>query len=567
MTAEIFEIIILALINTFSVFLIVVVLGNSLKDKLYRWFVIMTILLTCWVDFSYIAYIEKNLGLATFFYRINVFFSILYFFVAYVFYVESFLHVKKKILKWGIFLTSLALAFMCLLTDKFIAGVTAETWGNEIILGPMDPVLNGFAVFVAVIIIYYSVSRYFTLPAGEKRKILYFLVGTILLIVFNVLFNVIFPAILGSSRYQHFGDYSAIIFLGFTALAILKHKFLGVKVALTAFLIGIIGTLLAVDILVLSHSLLEQGVKAGIFVFFVLISVVLVRSVVTEMKQREQLAKTNKALDKSRQRYIDLAEEQKDIIDVMGHEIRTPLTAIVQELNIHKKLTIPQKSAWLSGKISREKEKQMLELVYDTFDTVDKASLSATELVQSMLETARLDKKRFELMYTTFDVVILAKDCVNLMRKTIEVHNCTIAYEPKIEKLMVEADEVRIKEAINSLLNNAIKYRDLAKKESLIEVRLDKVDSFCVISVKDNGIGMREEDISKLGKKFARLDETTPGGLKRPGGTGLGLFVVKGIMEYHKGQLIIETLGVGKGSIFTLKFPIKRNGHRAENKV
>ncbi len=72
-------------------------------------------------------------------------------------------------------------------------------------------------------------------------------------------------------------------------------------------------------------------------------------------------------------------------------------------------------------------------------------------------------------------------------------------------------------------------------------------------------MGIDPNDMEKLGKKFSRLDPHTNGSkLPRPGGSGLGLYTYKGIIEHHQGQLVIESEGLGKGSTFTLKFPLKK---------
>ena len=145
------------------------------------------------------------------------------------------------------------------------------------------------------------------------------------------------------------------------------------------------------------------------------------------------------------------------------------------------------------------------------------------------------------------------------MSKTIDNGLCNIKLHNKLtEPLIVEADRTRIREAIDALLSNAIKYRDTRKKVCSINVTLDTDNQFFRIKIADNGIGIAKEDISKLGKKFMRLNQKTNDTLKRPGGTGLGLFVVKGIVDYHEGFFNITSEGIGKGSTFTIEIPIHK---------
>lgn len=282
-------------------------------------------------------------------------------------------------------------------------------------------------------------------------------------------------------------------------------------------------------------------------------------------KKFEDLIEQLEAKVKERtQQLQDLAEEQKDIIDVMGHEIRTPLTAIVQEVKLHKKYTLPKEDKLLESVKGNEELARLLPLLFDTLKTTDRASTHAVALVTDMLETARLDKNRFELNYEKFNIVTVIQESVDLMRKTVDVNGhmkYDIIFEkPEKEISEVEADRTRIGQAIFALLNNAIKYHDPEKKEVKIQVMLKIIGEDIEISFKDNGIGIAQEDIHKLGKKFLRLNPNLSSNLKRPGGTGLGLFVVKGVMQHHGGDLIIDSEGLHKGSTFTLKFPIKKKG-------
>lgn len=289
-------------------------------------------------------------------------------------------------------------------------------------------------------------------------------------------------------------------------------------------------------------------------------SILLIKGVLNEISQKEILRKVNKDLSESRERYIELSNEQRDIIDVMGHEIRTPLTIIIQSLNLHKKFTLHLEKKMLKKIKNNDDLYNKVLLFFETIKTIDRVSTHAAALVSDMLETARLDKKSFELNYEEFDIIKLVRDGIDLIKKSVE----TFTWKSKLQisfssakhnKLSVLADKTRISQALYSILNNAIKYRDPEKKFTNISVELTVQGNFICIKISDNGIGINQKDISKLGRKFVRLKPKTAGNLNRPGGTGLGLFVAKGIMEMHKGKLVIESEGEQKGSTFSLVFP------------
>lgn len=556
MNFDLFEAIILVGINGFSVFLVVVILANSSKERIYQWFVALTICLVGWVNFAYLGYVEENAEIALSAYRINLGFVSTFFFTAYMFYIESFLRLKQTLLKLTLLGAVAIFIALSLLTDTIIKGVTQREWGNEIQFGEFYTYFSIFAALTTLMFLYYFVSRYSTLAPREKRKVKFFLIGTTFFILFNFTFNILITTLLDTAEYQHFGDYSAIIFLGFTTFAMLKRKFLNVRVALAAFLISAMSVLLLIDIIVLSSNLEEQGVKVLLFIPFVAISVVLVKSVLNEIKQKEEISKINRALKKSEKRFSDLATEQKDIIDVMGHEIRTPLSIIKQELNYHIQATVPEKNKWQMGAVS----KKQVNTLFDTLITINEELDHTLRLVTDMLETARIDKERFDLNLSKFDIIDLARMVYNRFSKSEDASDFNLEFKASLSsKLQVEADKTRIRECMDILLSNALKYgKNIHGKKSEIKLEIEKEGKRVKIIVSDNGRGIDKTDIKKLGKKFLRLNPRTVN-LERPGGTGLGLFVAKNIIQYHKGELIVTSDGIGMGSKFTISIPIKQS--------
>ncbi len=562
-TLPILEIVALAIINSGSIFLIITLLANSTGNMLYRWFAIMTMCIMAWVNLSYLGYSSNDPELSLIFFRLNMAVVSFCFISEYMVYIEEFLQIRVKVLKWLVVIISSVLIALSLFTDTIISEVVVKEWGNEIQYGDVNNFYSLFALVLNLSLCVVFIRAYIKFEKQEKRKVLYFLIGTFLFILLNIIFNIVVPVVLETSRYQRLGDYSSVIFLIFTAYAIVRRRFMNVKIALTAFLIGIVGMLIVVDIFTLSRNITEQLLKSVIFLLFSIVSYYLVRSVLQEIKQREELAVANKELDESRQKYQDLASEQKDIIDVMGHEIRTPLTAIIQAVKLHKKYTFPDEKEILKEAEGSKLLARSTPLFFDAIKTVDRASSHAASLVSDMLETARLDKQRFELNYEEFDLVQSIKESVDMAKlsidESLDKFAYSIAYEnsSELNKLQVNADKTRIIQALYAVLNNSVKYRDQSKDKLIVNVRLEKRGLQVQITIEDNGIGIAKEDLSRLGRKFLRLNPKTEGNLKRPGGTGLGLFVVKGILAHHGGDLIIESDGIHKGSKFILQFPIQ----------
>ncbi len=546
------ETLILAVINGISIFLIIVVLANSFKENLYRWFVVMTILLMGWVDFAYLGYTESNLNLSILSYRLNLAFVAAFFFAAYVFYIESFLKIKKPILKWGLFTVSSIFVLLSLFTNTIIDSAIKREWGNEIHFGNIYPAFSIFAGLISIIFVYYFISRYITSSESEKRKIKLFLIGTILFIVFNVIFNILTTTFLNTAEYQHYGDYSAIIFLMFTAIAMVSRQFLNVKVALAAFVISAMSILLLIDII----TIVPQEIKIIMLIFFVGLCTILMRSILNEIKQREELAKTNTELEESKAFIQRKAEEQENQLDIIGHEIKTPLSIIKQTINYIKETAAKRIDVWKAGKAE---PKEVDDLFTDIF-SIDELLVQGFAVLNDVLEAARIDKKRIELNISEFDLVDLARKSLEFMSKVDDAKRFELKFnDSELKAFNIKADETRIRQSIDALLTNALKYGvNIEGKQSIVELRLYKDNSKVYIALKDNGRGIDKEDVSKLGEKFVRLKPKTTN-LTSPGGTGLGLYVVRNIMKLHGGDLLIESEGIGKGSTFTIVLPINLN--------
>jgi signal transduction histidine kinase len=548
----------IVVIDTIALWLVILVVSNSEKKKEKLLFVLMTLGMILWVNFAYLARIVDSVDFSILFLKIAWFVTPPFFLFIYYFSL-SILKVGGKykgltIVNSVITIISSILVLGDYVIDnrKIVEGSLAIEYGNA-----MWPFMAGVAVLMFSVI-FLILKHWKDLGDEERSGARPYIIGLVFFYILNLVFNISLPIFTQITRYYFFGDYSTIILTILVAYSVFRYKFLGVKVLLSSFLLSVLGMMLLIDILALSVDPRDRILKIVIFSIFVFVGFLLQKSIIREAEQKKQIERINKQLKQSQQKYKNLSREQKDIIDVMGHEIRTPLTAIVQELNLIEKVVLPEKEEIMKahkdygdGDLANK-----LELVFEAVETIDIASTQAVSLVNNMLETARLDKNRFELNYSEFDLKEIVQNAVRVMEKTADENiDFSVNIENDSKDFMVKADKTRIEEAVSALLSNAIKYRDPNKDTTKIIVNLAIKGGQAIVEIKDNGIGIAKEDIAKLGKKFLRLDPKLHGNLKRPGGTGLGLFVVKGIMNHHGGELEITSEGLHKGSSFKLRFP------------
>lgn len=236
---------------------------------------------------------------------------------------------------------------------------------------------------------------------------------------------------------------------------------------------------------------------------------------------------TEKSLEKLRQEFTAM----------MVHELRAPLTAVRWSSEALLKSLHDAKA---------QLEKAKLE---DNITTIDLAATNMLELVNDLLDVAKIEAGKFDLNIQDYDLAGSVKDQIKAFEPQAEAKHLTLSYTGP-EKQMAKFDRVRIAQVITNLLSNSIKYTDSG--EISVDVSVESEAKRIVISVKDSGIGVSHEDLSVLFSKFKQLKSFD----SSRKGTGLGLVVSKGIVEAHGGQIWAESAGENLGSTFYFSLPL-----------
>lgn len=226
-------------------------------------------------------------------------------------------------------------------------------------------------------------------------------------------------------------------------------------------------------------------------------------------------------------------EYRKDFLGNVAHELKTPLFTVQGYI-----LTL------LDGAIKdKSVRKKYLE-------RADKGVERLIYLVNDLDMITKLEVGDLNLNYTYFDIVALVESAFELLEMKAAKKNVTLTFDHAYEEpILVNADEERIQQLLTNLIENSIKY---GKNDGTTEVSIqDLIQNKVLIRITDNGDGIESEHIPRLFERFYRVDKS---GNRKVGGSGLGLSIVKHIIEAHDEKIYVESeFGVGSEFSFTLE--------------
>ena len=220
--------------------------------------------------------------------------------------------------------------------------------------------------------------------------------------------------------------------------------------------------------------------------------------------------------------------KERDMIDIMGHELRTPATIVKLNAELLEKYI----------ESNPENFKKYLDRIQNSIE-------NEIRLIDTLLSSAKLEGQKIEMNKERVSVPEQIEVVLHGYEYQAEAKGLKLISDIDEDTKDVYADKVRVGEIIDNLVSNAIKYTD----EGSIIVKTESTDDHVKVSVIDTGKGIPEEEIPKLGTKFHRIEHYISGedgfNIVRPGGTGLGLYVVYALVEMMGGKIWVDT-EVGK---------------------
>ncbi len=243
----------------------------------------------------------------------------------------------------------------------------------------------------------------------------------------------------------------------------------------------------------------------------------------------------SEAVQAQRKRADGLAEanrSKEEFMALLSHELRSPLSPILNALNILRQMKTNDPIIEQAGNI------------------IDRQVGVMVRLVDDLLDISRITKGKLRLTKEQVELRVVVNRAAETARPFMDARKHEFSVSLPTKPIWVEADPARMEQVVVNLLNNAAKYTDTG---GLIRMTVSQEGAEAVIRVRDNGVGIAPELLPHIFELFTQVD----GSLGRSyGGLGIGLALARNLVEMHEGRLQASSAGLGKGCEFTIKMPV-----------
>jgi PAS domain S-box-containing protein len=230
------------------------------------------------------------------------------------------------------------------------------------------------------------------------------------------------------------------------------------------------------------------------------------------------------------------ANQAKDeFLAMLAHELRNPLAPLLNALHL---MDVRAGDA---------------DAVADARALAERQVRNITRMVDDLLDVSRITRGKIELRKEVVDLAAIVGDTVEACRPLIDARRLDLSVIVPPEPLFVEADATRLDQILSNLLNNAAKYTDEGGR---IELTVKRLDGEVFVRVKDSGIGIPEDTLPRIFDLFVQASRSLD---RSQGGLGIGLTLVRSLVELHGGSVHAHSAGTGQGSEFVVRLPVLTN--------
>ncbi|MBA2493821.1 MAG: CHASE3 domain-containing protein [Acidobacteria bacterium] len=257
-------------------------------------------------------------------------------------------------------------------------------------------------------------------------------------------------------------------------------------------------------------------------------------------RERERLLKREQAARKD----AEIANRLRDeFLATVSHELRAPLNSILGWGRLLEK-----------GNLDGATTKKAI-------NTIVRNAESQNRLIEDLLDVSRIISGKLRLEVITIKPINIVESALETVRPAAEAKGITLEVKDEGDVSHISGDPNRLQQVIWNLLSNAIKF---TPNDGRVTLEIERCDDFVEIRIKDTGVGIKEEFLPHVFERFRQADAS---GIRKFGGLGLGLAIVRHITEMHGGTVNVFSEGEGKGSTFIVKLPLITSPNEDESEA
>lgn len=331
------------------------------------------------------------------------------------------------------------------------------------------------------------------------------------------------------------GNYFTSFYFIFVTYGIYKHALFNIKIIAVEFLAFFITLVLFIRT-ALSQSKFDFFINTAVFITFLILGTLLIRSVLKEIENREKGERLARYLANANARLRELDKQKTDFVSIASHQLRSPIAAI-------KGYT----SLITDGSYGDVPDK-LQEPLHRVLESGQRIGI----MVDDFLNITRIEQGRMTYNMVPQNICTIVETVIGELRVVAEEKglSLTMTCDNK-ENFLVKVDEGKMKQIFSNLIDNSIKYTPTGS--ITVAVLSHEPEHKMLVKIQDTGIGVAPDEVSNLFQKFNRASNANEANVL---GTGLGLYIAREIMKAHGGWINIQSDGLGKGSIFTVELPI-----------
>ena len=444
--------------------------------------------------------------------------------------------------KFIAFPLALIMMVISVYTDLVFEQLTSITYlGYEGIMGPLHGTYGTVLLYiVATGLRMLWLSYHAEIDQIKRRHIRYIFLGFSFFAGVSTIANFLIPYIWGTFAYVNFDDFSFLVFVFFILYAIIRYQLFDFKIVATELFVGTLWMFMVARVF-LSADVGEMMIDAVIFIATVVFGILVIRSVLIEVRTREKMEQLARELAIANARLKDLDQQKSEFLSIASHQLRSPLTAI----------------RGYSSMLLEDTFGPQTKQVDEALERIEVSSERLVVIIDDFLNISRIEQGRMKYNFEEVDLSELVQTVLREQEKNVERAGLVLKKEvlPPGPYTVERADYEKIQQVVSNIVDNAIKYTQ--KGSITIKVYRNDPEGLIHIDVSDTGIGIPPKVLPLLFQKFSRSKKAGSVNIQ---GTGLGLYVAKELMKAHKGKIWAESGGDNQGSTFHIALPIKSSG-------